>query len=136
MLTYKRLIYAFTAFLLTLVLSSCFQLFDAGKNTIIKSASNDSKNKKAVLFLKSGNATTGESLQVSILNYNQDLNETENGNVLITGSDHGNLTLDTGAVELIWLSKDSLLIKYNRSLRTFTKLSGANDIKIRYLEED
>ena len=136
MLTYRLPVYLISASILTLFLSSCFELFDDGTNTLMKSSSNNLKTKKAVSFLKSGNATTGESLHVSILNHDQDLEDTENGNALTTDSNHGRIILDSGAIDFRWISNDSLLITYDKDLRTFTKLHEANDIRIRYVEVD
>ena len=71
MLTYKPLIYLLTTFLLTLMASSCFQLSGSGSNGIMKNTANDSKTKKAVLFLKTGGATTDNSLQVSVIDFKE-----------------------------------------------------------------
>ena len=132
MLTYKPLIYLLTTFLLTLMASSCFQLSGSGSNDIMKNTANDSKTKKAVLFLKTGGATTDNSLQVSVIDFKENLSSEGNGNTFTTDTDHNKTTLDSNSINLLWVTNDSLIIQYDKKLRTFLKMTKVNDVGIGY----
>ena len=59
--------------MVVLGLTSCFQIFDVGNNTLIKETYNNNAGKKAILFFKGGNATSDISLQVIVAGYEYEL---------------------------------------------------------------
>jgi hypothetical protein len=122
-------------FFLTALFSSCFQLFDSGPNTLIKKVFNSSKGKQAILFLKGGNATSNNSLQVSIKNSVDDLDKTEVGNTFTADANHGNTSLDSNAVTFTWLTDTKLQVNYKTSLRTFIQLTNVNGVDILYKKQ-
>lgn len=58
-------------------------MFEAGPATLIKDVFNPAKTKHAILFLKGGNATEDDSLQISIKDADDSLDKTEVGMPLI-----------------------------------------------------
>lgn len=118
---------------LATLLSSCFQLFEPGTNEVLKNIYSPSKKNRAILFLKGGDAATDISLQVSIKNTDDELAQTEVGNIFITDSNHGKATLDSNTIKLNWIDNNNLTITYNKNLRTFTQVNKTGDINIKYL---
>jgi hypothetical protein len=118
--------------LFSLCFCSCFQLFDVGQNTFIKESYNPQQSKKAVLFLKGGNATTDNSLQVTVNGYEYELENKEVGNTFIVDSDHNNTIQDSAAINFIWLSNDTLQIDFDGRLRTFIQNRSVNGVTIMY----
>lgn len=118
--------------LIVLVSSGCFQLFDPGPSTVVLTVFNPAKNQQAILFLKGGNATSGDSMQVSIKDGDEVLGDTEVGNVLTVDNAHVGVALDTNAIKLKWLDNNKLEIDYNKKLRTFIKVDKYNNNLILY----
>ncbi|AMR34244.1 hypothetical protein A0256_23720 [Mucilaginibacter sp. PAMC 26640] len=71
---------------------------------------NPAKTKQAILFLKGGNATADDSLQISIKDADDSLDETEVGNTFTTDSDHGKAFLNATAISLRWKDNTHLVI--------------------------
>ncbi|WP_269243512.1 hypothetical protein [Flavobacterium limnophilum] len=80
------------------MLFSC-NIFDEGKNTIVKEFYNPQKSLKVIVFEKSGNATANNSIQVSI----------ESKDYKLTNSDNGN-TFIADKKEFLKLPNDSLIL--------------------------
>jgi hypothetical protein len=120
-------------FVLVTLLSSCFQLFDSGTNEVLKNIYCPSNKNRAILFLKGGNAATDVSLQVSIKNTDDELVQTEAGNIFTTDSNHGKAILDSNAIGLHWIDNNNLFITYNKNLRTFTQVKKMGNINIKYI---
>ncbi|WP_342644910.1 hypothetical protein [Mucilaginibacter sp. CSA2-8R] len=121
-----------TTLILMLLLSGCFSLLGPGPNSLIRRALNSTKTKQAILFLKGGNATADDSLQISIKDASDSLNETEVGNTFTTDSDHGKAILNASAISLYWKDNDHLVISYDKRLRTFFKNKNVEDVEIMY----
>jgi hypothetical protein len=62
---FKKIRFFFGA-VVVVTTSGCFQIFGPGPATFIKKSINPSKTTQAILFWKGGNATSGNSLQVSV----------------------------------------------------------------------
>ncbi|QEC75275.1 hypothetical protein [Mucilaginibacter ginsenosidivorax] len=118
--------------IVVVTISGCFQIFGSGPATFIKKSFNPSKTKQAILFWKGGNATSGNSLQVSIKGAGDDLDKAEVGNVFTVDDDHGKARLNPKAIRLIWKSDRQLNIEYDVNLRTFIQLKRFNDDTIVY----
>src|SRR5439155_4189677 len=112
-----------------LCLSSCFEFFD-GPSTFLKESYNPQHTKKAVLFLKGGNATMDNSLQVSVVDYDYTLGNHEVGNTFTVDSDHNLADLNSTSINLIWLSNDTLEIGFDIRLRTFIQNKSVNGVTI------
>jgi hypothetical protein len=108
-------------------------MFDSGPNTILKESYNSLQSKKAILFLKGGNATTDNSLQVTIGDYTYELGEKEVGNIFTTDSDHNKTNLDSSSINFKWITNDSLVIDFDSSLRTFIQKDRVEDVYIMYI---
>jgi|SRR5690242_9100714 len=120
-------------FILLVILSSCFDLANR-HDTLIKQSSNKSHNKKAILFLMEGGATISDSYQVSIVDYYEPFDSTQVGNTFTVDTNHGYTGLDSTSIDLTWLSYDTLLIDYDKRLRTFIKKIKVNGVSIVYEE--
>ena len=115
--------------MVVLILTSCFQIFDVGNNTLVKETYNNNASKKAILFFKGENATSDISLQVIIAGYDHELKKQEVGNAFTVDSDHNATKQDSSSIDFIWLTNDTLKIEYDKKLRTFimeTKVQGVN----------
>jgi hypothetical protein len=129
----RFLVYKLFLFLLFgFVFQSCFQLLEEGKNSVFKEQLNPGKSKKAILFLKDGNATMDNSLQVTIGPDEYELGNTEVGNVFTVDSDHNNSVQDSNSIRFTWLTNDTLVIDYDKNLRTFIKNNRVADVEIIY----
>ena len=122
-----------SAFLILLtILTGCFDLSGGGENTLVKECKNARGDKKAILFLKESGAMAGDSYHVSILTTNHDLNRSEIGNTFTMDTNNGKTFLDSNSINLSWLSADTLLIEYDRKLRTFLQKRYVNGTAILY----
>ena len=107
-------------------------LLGSGTNTFIKQKANASKTIKAILFLKEGGATVPISYQVSVIPYNNSLDNDDPGNVFTVDTDHGKTYLDSGSINFTWLSNTILQIDYDKKLRTFIMEQKVDDISVEY----
>lgn len=121
-----------TIFILTIILTSCFNIFEAPSTILIKTSSNKNKTKKAVLLQEDGNATVDISLQVSVLNNDYKLSGKESGNTFIVDANHVATGLNPASINFIWLGNDTLQIDYDKKLRTFTQLKKIDGVTIIY----
>jgi hypothetical protein len=87
--------------------------------------------KNCILFIKSAGATVGDSYQISILPYQDNLKDSDSGNIFIADDHGGGINSDTSWVNFEWLSFDTLKVSFNKRLRVFkmnTKLKDATII--------
>jgi len=119
-------------FVISLIFCSCFQLFEPGPATFVKKTYNPSKTKQAILFIKGGNATESDSWQVSIKNADDELDKTEAGNTFTTDGDHGKIVPDSTSISFTWKTDHSLLITYDKRLRTFTQVTNIDGVSVSY----
>jgi hypothetical protein len=130
-----RLIRGFISILMTiwmgLLVDSC-TILDSGENTVISEIYNKQKNKKVILFIKGGNATVDNSFQLLISKADYKLNNKDVGNIFVVDSNHNNAVIDSVCVTARWISNDSIMIEYDKQLRTFRKDSVFDNVKILY----
>ena len=88
--------------------------------------------KKAILFLKEGNATADNSLQVTVTGHDHQLDKKEVGNTFSVDSDHNATNQDSSSINFTWLANDTLRIDYDKKLRTFTQESNVEGVIIIY----
>jgi hypothetical protein len=112
-------------------LSGCLDLGDS-INNLIKDKPNFAHTKKAILFLKEAGATAADSYQLSIVDYDEEFDKSANGNVFIVDGDHGNAWLNPKCIELAWKANDTLLIIYDKKLRTFLQEKAIDGVTIVY----
>lgn len=112
--------------------SGCFSIFEPGSATYIKKFKNLSGTKQAILFLKYGNATAGNSLQVSIKNVKDDLEKTEVGNTFTVDNDHGKAHLGSSSINFKWLNDKQLTITYDKKFRTFIMENNVDGVEVIY----
>src|SRR5687767_7250884 len=115
---FNSLLNIHTLFASVTLVSSC-TLLDSGENNVISEIYNMQESKKAILFIKEGNATVDHSFQVSLTGYDYVLNKKDVGNIFIADSNHGQTVIDSSSVTAHWISNDSLILTYDRLLRTF-----------------
>jgi hypothetical protein len=116
---------------LFLFLGSCVNM---SENVVLNEVYNLKRSKKAILFLKYTGATDDNSLQVTVANDNYEFTKKENGNAFIVNSDHNSTTQDNKSIRLIWVSDDTLLVEYDKELRTFVKNTNVQNVIIVYKE--
>ncbi len=114
------------------ILSSCTDLVDGAKNTIIKEYVNAAGNRKAIVFLKESGATVADSYQVLVTKHDHILENSEDGNAFTVDTNHGQTGLDSGSLNLFWISNDTLLIEYDKKLRTFIRAAKVDGVSILY----
>ena len=107
-------------------------MFGDPSTTLIKTASNYDKTKKAILLQSNGNATVDLSLQVSILDQDYKLSGKELGNTFTVDRNHGATGLDSASINFYWLSNDTLQIDYDKKLRTFIQEKNIDGVTIVY----
>jgi hypothetical protein len=127
-MSYRKQILIFVGISL---LTAC-TLFDDGDNILQQEVYNLNRSKKAILFLKEGNATTDNSLHISILQSNESLNASDNGNVLTADSNRSKVSLGINVVKLDWRGNDTLIVEMNKDLRTFVKKTQIEGVIILY----
>jgi hypothetical protein len=114
------------------ILSSCTDLVDGAKNTVIKQYVNAAGNRKAIVFLKESGATVEDSYQVLVTNMDHIVENSENGNTFTVDTNHGRTRLDSECLNLSWISNDTLLIEYDKKLRTFIKEAKVDGVSNLY----
>ena len=122
-----------TILTISFVGTSCFQIFDIGQNTTIKETYNNQASKKAILFLKGGNATADNSLQVTVAGYDYELDKKEVGNAFSVDSDHNATKQDSSSINFTWLTSDTLKIDFDKKLRTFAQEKNVQGVTIIYV---
>jgi hypothetical protein len=127
-----KITFHYVSLVAVLLLASCSSSSNSGPAILIQSVSNPGKTKKAILFLNEGNATVGESLQLSIKDAHDNLNELEVGNTFIVDDDHGKSVLKATAIKFWWKDDRHLIINYDKRLRTFVKNDHVGNIAVIY----
>jgi hypothetical protein len=127
-----KITFHYVSLVALLLLASCSSLSNSESAILIQSVSNPGKTKKAILFLNEGNATVGKSLQLSIKDDHDNLDEMEVGNTFIVDDDHGKAVLKATAIKFWWKDDRHLVINYDKRLRTFIKNDHLGNIVIAY----
>lgn len=103
--------------LLSIFIVGC-KIFDESTNELIIEHYNPSQNLKVIVFEKLGNATTNNSLQITLNRYNYELKNSDTGNIFIADGIEGLNNPKDSLVLVSWLSNDTLEINYPPSFRT------------------
>src|SRR5256885_2142036 len=131
---------AFTALGLAAVLGVAYWAvasFGSGWCANKQIAATDSPDRRArvVVFERDCGATTDFSTQVVVLSPGEDLAD-RSGNVFVVDSDHGRAAPGPGGgpwVEALWLSPDSILIRFDPEARIFQQSVVVGRVKVRYV---
>ncbi|BAU55213.1 hypothetical protein [Mucilaginibacter gotjawali] len=128
----ERFIGTLSIFILMSVLSSCLTLGDDESNKLIKESANKIHTKKAILFLREGGATVGDSYQVSLVDCKSAFDTTVVGNTFTVDDDHGKARLYPASINFKWLTDNNIEISYDKRLRTFIMEQSVNGVKVVY----
>jgi hypothetical protein len=112
--------------LFTINISAC-QMFD-NQNNLKDEFYSPTHNLKIVVFEKKGNATTNNSIHVSLEMSNYQLENTDTGNFFIADQIDSHNQTATQLIQANWKNNDTIQIHYPQSIRIFKK---ENQIKIR-----
>ncbi|MBK9980973.1 MAG: hypothetical protein IPP15_00880 [Saprospiraceae bacterium] len=117
--------------LFAVVLKSCNIAGDCS-NRIYKEVFNSNHEFKVVKFDRGCGATTGNSIQLSILKAVDSL-PNEGGNLFICNSKVGGYIERDTSVQITWLTNNEILVKYDRDQTVFKKESLIKNFQITYL---
>jgi hypothetical protein len=131
---FNRVLNIHTLFGSVMLVGSC-TLLDSGENNVISEVYNMQESKKVILFIKESNATVDHSFQVSLTGYDYVLDKKDVGNIFVADSNHGQTVIDSSSVTAHWISNDSLILTYDKELRTFRKDSIFENVKILFREK-
>ena len=122
--------------LLVLTLLNSCQIFDDGRNELIKEYFNPKQSLKLIVFEKYGNATTNNSIQASIHDYNYKLTDKEIGNIFVADQIKSIKTSKDSLLNVKWIDNETIEVVYPVSIRTFKTekvfKSKTGEIKIDY----
>lgn len=94
---------------------------------------NRTKNHKIIKFDRNCGATTANSIQLSVIPVEEDL-ENSAGNIFIANSLSGNDLKNDKSVLVSWLNDHTIKVKYDSRLKIFKKESANGKFKIIYEE--
>lgn len=118
---------------LALVLALVAGCSDDCSNTVVASKDAPDAQHSAVLFQRDCGATTGYSTQLSIVETGEQPSGT--GNIFIADDDHGSAqAAEWGGpwAEMVWLSPDRLLVRYDAKSRIFKQVENASGVTISF----
>lgn len=94
---------------------------------------NRTKSHKIIKFDRDCGATTANSIQLSVIPVEEDLENT-GGNIFVAGSISGADLKNDKSVLVSWLNDHTIKVKYDSRLKIFKKESAKGKIKIIYEE--
>jgi len=106
--------------LILILLCSC-NLFEESSNIVISQKYNFSKTHKFIVFKKIGNATTSNSLHVSLMSSNSVISKKGNGNIFIADQIEKSGFLFESALDVKWVSDTKVELYYPDMIRVFKK---------------
>ena len=101
--------------LFVLLLESCINLSSNNTNEKIIEVSDRTRIRKAILFIKSGGATVGDSYHISIFPYQMMLKDSDTGNAFIADYHDGAIPSDTSEIRLNWIGSDTLKVSFSKT---------------------
>lgn len=100
-------------------------------NHIFKQINNSNSSYKIIKFDRECGATTGNSIQLSVIKYYDSL-PNEGGNIFISNSKVGGYIEHDTSVQFSWINHAAILIRYDKDLDIYKKDSIVNNIKVIY----
>jgi hypothetical protein len=118
--------------LLLFILTNC-NLNIAGdcNNHVYQEINNNSKTFRIVKFDRGCGATTGNSIQLSVVSYNDSL-PNETGNLFISNSKVGGYIERDTSVQASWLDDTTIMVRHDKDLEIFKKDSMVERTRIVY----
>ena len=119
---------SFLLILMAYLLCSCGPL-ENSSNDLIQESIND-KGKKALLFIKYGDATVDNSLHLSIVKDTGSIGGNATGNIFIADDSSGSVRKHD--VKFLWRHSDTLEVSYTKRLRIFKSEQQLESVTILY----
>jgi hypothetical protein len=82
--------------------------------------------------LREAGATVADSYQISIIGYKTEFDTTSVGNAFSVDDNRGKTYLNPKAINLNWLSSDTIEISYDKNLRTFIQERLVGNVTVVY----
>jgi hypothetical protein len=104
-------------------------------NQIVSETFSPNKKNKAVIFVRDCGATTGYSTQVSILDHDHKLKNTEGGNVLIAYDNYyGEHSNHFGGLDVkaVWMDNENVTLIFDHGAEVNIKETELHGIKINH----
>lgn len=130
MLLYKQRAIAGTIMAVCMLCVACSDC----ANRVIAEVTSPGRTARAVIFERSCGATTGLSMQVSLLRASTTLPRGK-GNVFIADDDHGSVPVNAGGmidVKVFWVSEREMLIRYPARARVFLRRTEHDGVRVTY----
>ena len=111
---------------LLLLLNSC-QIFNDPQNVLIEEYPNEQGTKKVVIFLRTGNAATNNSIHISILDQDYHLKDTDTGNIFVADNPAWNEEIAKTLFTINWIEEKVVVItsaNWGRIFRQVEKLDA------------
>jgi hypothetical protein len=118
--------------LLLATFTSCnFNITGECNNHVYQQIDNGNKTLKIVKFDRGCGATTGNSIQLSVVSYNDSL-PNEAGNIFVSNSKVGMYIERDTSVQASWLNDRTILIRHDKDLEVFKKDSLVGKTRVVY----
>lgn len=104
--------------ILILLTNGC-QIFGGSENVLIKEFYNPRQSMKVIVFEKLGNATTSNSIQLSVERYDYELKISDTGNIFIADEIEGITYSKDSLIQVNWIGNKTVEINYPASVRIF-----------------
>lgn len=116
------------------ILYFTFQPSEMCGNHLIESKFSPNKKFKVLIFSRECGATTGNSTQISIVDYDDKLEKNDSGNIFIADYNHGEAKMNGEIINVKtkWLNNENLIIEYDEKVRIFKIEDSKNGINITY----
>jgi hypothetical protein len=111
-----------------------FQPNEMCGNHLIESKFSPNKQFKVIIFSRECGATTGNSTQISIVDYDEKLEKNDRGNIFIGDYNHGEAKMKGEIINVYtkWLNDKTLIIEYDEKARIFKNEDSEDGINILY----
>lgn len=132
----KRLNLLIVLIMLTtnMVSTACIDLTGDCGNELLREVLSPDRKLKAVTFQRDCGATTGFTIQISVLSAGEKL-PNEGGNVFVADTNHSEVPSEQGGVPIVdvrWVDESNLLVKHDSRARVFLSKQGHGKVRIRY----
>ena len=116
------------------ILYFTFQPNEMCRNHLIESKFSPNKQFKVLIFSRDCGATTGYSTQISIVEFDEKLEQNDGGNIFIADYNHGEAIMNGEIINVNpkWIDNENLIIEYDKKARIFKNENSENGIKIIY----
>jgi hypothetical protein len=106
-------------------------------NQVLETVKSPDGAKNAVVFVRDCGATTDWSTQASVIGIGETISDSDTGNALVIGSDHGKAwPLAIKGWPIIkpqWESPNSLLLHYSKDAAVFLQTKKVSNIEVKFV---